>query len=61
MQYLDTEGKTILLEGVEVENQLLTTFRQRSQVSVAVHVDGPALQNLREHITEVRTHNIVWK
>lgn len=46
-KHLDTEGQPVLLEGVEVQNQLLTSFSQRTQVSVAVHKDGSSLQNLR--------------
>lgn len=47
VQHLDAEGQPVLLEGVEVQNQLLTSFSQRSQVSVAIHIDGSSLQDLR--------------
>lgn len=50
VRYLHTEGQAVLLEGVEVENQLLTSFSQRSQVPIAVHIDGPSLQNLGRRI-----------
>lgn len=48
--YLHTKGQAVLLEGVEVENQLLTGFSQRSQVPIAVHIDGPSLQNLGQQV-----------
>lgn len=46
MPYLHAEWQTVLFESVKVQNQQLTGFSQRSQVAIAIHVDGPPLQNL---------------
>lgn len=48
LAYLDAERQAVLLEGVEVENQLLTSFSQRGQVAIAINTYGSTLQNLRE-------------
>lgn len=48
LAYLDAERQAVLLEGVEVENQLLTSFSQRGQVAIAINAYGSTLQNLRE-------------
>lgn len=41
--HLDVEGKPVLLERVEVEDQLMPALRQRRQVAIAIHKDGLAL------------------
>lgn len=48
LAYLDAERQAVLLEGVEVENQLLTSFSQRGQIAIAINAYGSTLQNLRE-------------
>lgn len=46
MLYLHIERKSVFLEGVEIKNQLLATFGERGQVTIAIHVDRLALENL---------------
>lgn len=48
--YLHGERKSVFLEGVEIKYKLLSTFGQRRQVAIAVHMDGLALQNLNEAV-----------
>lgn len=48
MFYLHVERKSVLLEGVEIKNQLLSTFGHRRQVTVAIHVDWLALEDLQQ-------------
>lgn len=48
--YLHVERKSVFLEGVEVENQLLPTFGERGQVAVTIHMDRLALENLQKSI-----------
>jgi len=40
VNYLYTERESIFFESKEVKNQLLSSFGQRGQISIAVHVDG---------------------
>lgn len=47
LTYLNIEGKSVFLEGVEVKHQLLSTFGERGQVAIAVHVDRLALEDLQ--------------
>lgn len=44
--HLYIEGQTVLFEGIEVKDELLPTLGQWRQVSIAMHKDGLALQNL---------------
>lgn len=46
--YLDAEWQTVLFESVKVQNQQLASFGQWSQVAIAIHIDGPTLQNLQK-------------
>lgn len=46
MNYLHTEWESIFFESIEVKNQLLSSFGQRGQIAVAVHVDGFPFQYL---------------
>lgn len=45
---LDVEWESVLFEGIEVEDELLATLCQRTDVTVAFYMNGLTLQNLRE-------------
>ena len=44
--YLDEESQTVLLEGIEAEEVVLSALGERHQVTTAVCIDGLSLQDL---------------
>lgn len=46
--YLDGKWQSVFFERIEVKNKLLPSFGQRSQVSIAINIDGLSFQNLPE-------------
>lgn len=56
--YLYVERKSVFLEGVEVKNQLLPAFGKRRQVSIAIHIDRLALENLQEFMDQKKLNKV---
>lgn len=59
VNYLYTERESIFFESKEVKNQLLSSFGQRGQIAVAVHVDGFPLKYLKNKQPCQCNHNIL--